>query len=219
MSAKASIARTSPMGFDMSNVALRQAVERLANWKCAQAIKAGKLRVVQQEANASIPMRFTPRMDLVDDPIGNVLIAIFELPGVKTSDINLQIREGNLIIMGERRPPPSVQQALAARRGAALPRNPVTAADSLARGEMDTESDDASQPTPPMSVAVHELRFGQFYRAIPIPTGLKESDVTAALQDGMLTVTWPKYPNGRPQGQQSAITPPVSPTVAGPAAQ
>ncbi|TEB26811.1 HSP20-like chaperone [Coprinellus micaceus] len=202
----------------MSNIALRQAVERLANWKCAQAIKAGKLRVVQQETNPSIPMRFTPRMDLVDDPTTNTLIAIFELPGIKTGDITLQIRDGNLIIMGERRPPPAVQQALATRQSSNLPRNPISAADSLARGEMDAESDDTAGTARSISVTIHELRFGQFYRAIPIPTGLKESDVTAALQDGMLTVTWPKYPNGRPHGQQ--LTPPVTPSaVAGPAVQ
>lgn len=202
------------MGFDMSNIALRQAVERLANWKCAQAIKAGKLRVVHQEAlsSSSSPMRFTPRMDLVDDPSSDTFIAIFELPGIKTGDITLQIREGNLIIMGERRPPAAVQQALAARRSTNLPKNPLSAADSLAGGDMDSE-----EPSISMRVTIHELRFGQFYRAIPIPVGLKESDVTAALQDGMLTVTWPKYPNGRPRGQQPI--PSVSTNTTGPAVQ
>jgi HSP20 family molecular chaperone IbpA len=114
-------------------------------------------------------------MDLVDDPTTNTLIAIFELPGIKTGDITLQIRDGNLIIMGERRPPPAVQQALATRQSTNLPRNPISAADSLARGEMDTESDDAAGTTRSISVTIHELRFGQFYRAIPIPTGLKVS--------------------------------------------
>ena len=115
------------------------------------------------------------RMDLVDDPTTNTLIAIFELPGIKTGDITLQIRDGNLIIMGERRPPPAVQQALTARQSTNLPRNPISAADSLARGEMDMESEDAPGATPSINVTIHELRFGQFYRAIPIPTGLKVS--------------------------------------------
>jgi HSP20 family molecular chaperone IbpA len=127
-------------------------------------------------------------MDLIEDRNSNMLTAVFELPGVKTGDINLQIREGNLIVMGERRPPPIVQKALGAQKP--LPRNPIAAADELVSGETCADS-----PTSSIAIAelpVHELRFGTFYRALPVPCGIKESDVTAALQDGMLTVTWPK---------------------------
>ncbi|RXW13071.1 hypothetical protein EST38_g12783 [Candolleomyces aberdarensis] len=159
-------------------------------------------------------MRFTPRMDLVDDPITNTRIAIFELPGIKTADVTLQIQRGNLVITGERRPPPAVQKALEAAR-TSLARNPVAAANSIAAGDMADDSECLSNPSPNPSLAFHELRFGQFGRAIPVPEGIKESDVTAALQDGMLTVTWPKNPAAR--SVQSA-TPPVSP-ITGTAAQ
>ena len=46
----------------LGNIAFRQAVERAANFKCLQAIRAGKLRVVQRECNSSMPIRFTPRL-------------------------------------------------------------------------------------------------------------------------------------------------------------
>ncbi|KAJ2914569.1 hypothetical protein MD484_g5831, partial [Candolleomyces efflorescens] len=154
-------------------------------------------------------------MDLVDDPTTNTRIAIFELPGIKTSDVTLQIQRGNLVITGERRPPPAVQKALeAARASTTLARNPVAAANSIAAGDMIDDSESPSLNSTP-SLAFHELRFGQFGRAIPVPEGIKESDVTAALQDGMLTVTWPQNPAAR---LVQNATPPVSP-ITGTAAQ
>ncbi|KAF6748041.1 HSP20-like chaperone [Ephemerocybe angulata] len=213
MSSKSSISpRTSPGSMDvMTHPLFQRAVERAANFKCLQAIKAGKLRVVTQEhANPAIATRFTPRMDVVDDPSSNSLIAVFELPGIKTSDVTLQIRGGSLIISGERRAPPAVEKALRALQRS-LPRNPLTAADSLVSGEMESDTDSNSGTALPSTITLHELRFGQFYRAIPVPEGIKESDVSAALQDGMLTVTWPKYPNGT---AMQNVTPPVSPMAA-----
>ena len=112
-------------------------------------------------------------MDLVDDPTTNTRIAIFELPGIKTSDVTLQIQRGNLVITGERRPPPAVQKALeAARASTTLARNPVAAANSIAAGDMIDDSESSSS-TPAPSLAFHELRFGQFGRAIPVPEGIK----------------------------------------------
>jgi len=129
-------------------------------------------------------------MDLIEDRSANTLTAIFELPGVKTGDISLQIREGNLVITGERRAPAIVQNALGMQK--ALPRNPIAAADELVAGE--TYADSPTSSISIVELPVHELRFGTFYRALPVPCGIKESDVTAALQDGMLTVTWPTKP-------------------------
>ncbi|EAU84136.1 hypothetical protein CC1G_08677 [Coprinopsis cinerea okayama7 len=185
--------------------AFQRAVLRAAQYKCLQALKAGKIRLVQ-EPNPNIPTRFTPRMDLVDDTSANKLTAIFELPGVKTSDISLQIREGNLIVTGERRAPQTIQSALASQK--TLPRNPVTAADDVAAGD---ESESTSS-----HVAIQELRFGSFYRSLPVPAGIKESDVTAALQDGMLTVTWPKIP-GRLQNTMAVNN--IAPNTSAIAAQ
>ncbi|CCM00462.1 uncharacterized protein FIBRA_02495 [Fibroporia radiculosa] len=39
---------------------------------------------------------------------------------------------------------------------------------------------------------VRERRFGKFQRAIPLPQGVKSEDIKANMQDGILTVTYPK---------------------------
>ncbi|OCH90102.1 HSP20-like chaperone [Obba rivulosa] len=40
--------------------------------------------------------------------------------------------------------------------------------------------------------AVRERRFGRFQRAIPLPQGIKPEDIKAAMESGVLTVTFPK---------------------------
>ncbi|KAI0683266.1 HSP20-like chaperone [Cytidiella melzeri] len=40
--------------------------------------------------------------------------------------------------------------------------------------------------------AVRERRYGKFSRSIPLPQGVKSEEVKAALEDGVLTVTFPK---------------------------
>lgn len=40
--------------------------------------------------------------------------------------------------------------------------------------------------------AVHERRFGRFSRSIPVPQGLKEEEIKASLEDGVLNVTFPR---------------------------
>ena len=160
-----------------------QAVQKAAYSMVQQALRSGKLRVAPQHTNVGA---FVPRMVLLEDDSCHKLTAVFELPGVKTGDITLQIRGGNLIVSGERKPPTQLQLALASPT--ALPRNPVAAADDMVAGDaMDTTEGSSS-----IHITTHELRFGSFHRSIPVPEGLKESDVTAALQDGLLTVTWPK---------------------------
>jgi HSP20 family molecular chaperone IbpA len=110
-------------------------------------------------------------MVLLEDTSCNKLTAVFELPGVKTGDITLQIRGGNLIVAGERKPPPQLQAALASGSSTTLPRNPVAAADDMAAGEAMEEDENHST----IHIATHELRFGSFHRSIPVPEGLKVS--------------------------------------------
>ncbi|TFK17685.1 hypothetical protein FA15DRAFT_675908 [Coprinopsis marcescibilis] len=167
-----------------SPVNLHHAINRLADLKVSQAVKAGRLRVVNPPI-INTSANFMPRMALVDDTNANKLTAVFELPGVKNGDISLQIQNGNLIVKGERRLPAIVQNAFAAQQ-AALPRNPVSAADHLSSGDMDADSPSG------VKISMQEMRFGTFHRTLPIPEWVRESDVTAGLQDGMLTVTWPK---------------------------
>ncbi|KZV72607.1 HSP20-like chaperone [Peniophora sp. CONT] len=40
--------------------------------------------------------------------------------------------------------------------------------------------------------AVRERRFGRFSRSIPVPRGLKEEDIKASLEDGVLNITFPR---------------------------
>ncbi|PPQ96066.1 hypothetical protein CVT26_004698 [Gymnopilus dilepis] len=166
--------------FQMSrHPAFVEAVNRAANLKLAEAIKSGKLRPVLA-SNTTGPLRYAPRMDLVDDPSSSKFTAIFELPGIQTSQISLQIREGQLVIAGERKAPPSMNTS----------RNALTA-QAVASNEMDTDENQTSRN---IQYPIQELRYGSFFRSLRIPAGIQESDVKATLQDGMLTVTWPRSP-------------------------
>ncbi|KAF9812875.1 hypothetical protein IEO21_05926 [Rhodonia placenta] len=40
--------------------------------------------------------------------------------------------------------------------------------------------------------AVRERRYGKFSRAIPLPQGIKSDDIRASMENGVLTVTFPK---------------------------
>lgn len=102
------------------------------------------------------------RMDLIDSEDSPNIVGIFELPGIKTEHISLTITDGELTIMGERRSPYP-------KKFVPLPRNPITTADSVALGEMDTDTDINAPP----SIEKRELRFGTFSRTLPVPRGLK----------------------------------------------
>jgi len=61
--------------------------------------------------------------------------------------------------------------------------------------------------TPKVNFPTRELRYGTFTRTIPLPPGVKESDMVAQLEDGLLTVTWPRPPtNVVPTGTDSDIS-------------
>ena len=40
--------------------------------------------------------------------------------------------------------------------------------------------------------AVRERRFGKFSRSVPLPQGIKPEDIKASMENGILTVTFPK---------------------------
>ncbi|KZT05094.1 small heat shock protein [Laetiporus sulphureus 93-53] len=40
--------------------------------------------------------------------------------------------------------------------------------------------------------AIRERRYGKFQRAIPLPQGIKSDDIKASMDNGVLTVTYPK---------------------------
>ncbi|KAI1783582.1 HSP20-like chaperone [Ganoderma leucocontextum] len=39
---------------------------------------------------------------------------------------------------------------------------------------------------------VRERRFGRFSRSLPVPEGIKHEEIKAAMEDGVLTVTYPR---------------------------
>ncbi|KJA25356.1 hypothetical protein HYPSUDRAFT_199878 [Hypholoma sublateritium FD-334 SS-4] len=160
-----------------------QAVNRAANLKCLAAIKSGRLRVVQA-ASVGAPLRYSPRMDIVDDPSISKVVAMFELPGIRSSDITLQIRESNLVITGTRTmpSPESLRQECNA-----VDDKEIKPEDN----DVDMKSVESSR-TGRLNAPIQELRYGSFYRAVRIPDGIQESDVRATLLEGMLRVTWPR---------------------------
>ncbi|KAF8802366.1 hypothetical protein BYT27DRAFT_7112598 [Phlegmacium glaucopus] len=190
-----SLSRTDRQSFEaFRHPAFVRAVNRAANLKCIEAIKSGKLRVVAPQSTPSNPSEYTPRMDLIDDPAESNLTAVFEIPGIKTSDVSLHILDGHLVVLGERGPSYNTTQRSEAR-------------------PQDTTEDGIPAPNP--SIPIQELRYGTFRRSIRIPDGLKESDVKASLNEGMLTVTWPRSPAAVRTRRPHTSSPPTSMATAG----
>jgi HSP20 family molecular chaperone IbpA len=188
----------------------RAEVNRLANAKCRDAVKAGIFKYVPQRHHKA-PSWYTPRMDLVDDPSSSNLSAVFEIPGVPLSGLSLQIHEGALVLRGERRPPYNFTPI----QGGSS-HSPIDAS-------LPTASEIAHTENQTPKFGVKELYFGDFRRSIPLPAGIKQEDVTANLLNGMLTVTWPRSPGPTvtsiPSRTPGNITPPISMSTAGTAMQ
>ncbi|KZV68279.1 HSP20-like chaperone [Peniophora sp. CONT] len=51
--------------------------------------------------------------------------------------------------------------------------------------------------------AVRERRFGRFSRSIPVPQGIKEEEIKASLENGVLNVS---FPRSGPEAQPKKIT-------------
>jgi len=160
-----------------SDPAFVAAVNQAANLKCLMAIQAGRLRVASPYKLPE-PIRYIPRMDLVDDPSSSHYSAVFEIPGINKDSISLGIRAGKLFVVGRRHAP----YLKPAKLEAATPNATQSDPDILAL--------EAMQRT--LRIPVRELRYGNFQRHVDIPAGIKESDIKAILMDGLLTVTWPK---------------------------
>jgi len=144
---------------------------QLANWKCWKALQDGQIQIVHRRKS---PL-YIPRADIIDDPASTTVDAIFELPGLRSDEINVAIREGYLIVHGVRRP--SYDDSIS---------GPVEES-SLHSADIDPQSSHNTR-----APAVRELRYGPFQRRVKLPDGTAESDVAAKLADGMLKVTWPR---------------------------
>ncbi|CDO75091.1 hypothetical protein BN946_scf185010.g16 [Trametes cinnabarina] len=74
--------------------------------------------------------------------------------------------------------------------------------------------DDAAERTPSTLYPVQEIKYGRFRRQWPLPEGVTDEDVRSSLQDGMLTVTWPR--NVRTHAARSvSAEPPAAQTDTG----
>ncbi|KAJ3997770.1 HSP20-like chaperone [Lentinula boryana] len=94
-----------------------------------------------------------PKMDLHEDEEKNLVTAMFEFPGVKKEDVQLNMHNGRLTVAAE------------------------------TKVSQDREQD---------GYAVRERSFGKFSRTLQLPQGVKEEDIKASMEHGVLTVTFPK---------------------------
>jgi HSP20 family protein len=113
-------------------------------------------------------------MEVYDDPDSPNIVATFELPGVPIREIKISVKQGVLMIYGERHARYS-PMAVANRHPSvrAAPSRPAEA------GAMDVDRDSAAEDAHAKLFPVEELRYGRFQRAIRLPTGVDVSFVFA----------------------------------------
>ncbi|KAH9885268.1 HSP20-like chaperone [Cubamyces lactineus] len=115
---------------------------------------------------------YKPRMELWDDGESARITAVFELPGLGPDEVLLDVVDGRLIVSGERRP-----RVPSFKRSDGI----VGQSKSLIGGTTST-------------LQVRELKYGTFRRVIAMPEGCTTNDLEASLENGMLTVSWPRHP-------------------------
>ncbi|KAJ3563733.1 hypothetical protein NP233_g8752 [Leucocoprinus birnbaumii] len=178
------------------SVQYREAVKRGVRSTVEKLIQSGKLRPAIR-TNTQCGGNWKPRMNLVDDPTLSSITAIFELPGVKNENITLQIKDQRLVVVGHRVDPYTEALANLKARSEQASSGNVSNVAPQTSGPTRTGAGDSTTPTimtPSINKSVRELRYGSFFRSIPVPEGIKQSEVTAGIQDGMLSVTWPRVP-------------------------
>lgn len=164
-----------------------------------------------------ISLSFFTSVDIVNDPESPRYLGIFELPGLKSADINISLKDGYIVVHGDRKSPYTKSSSCTEE----------SCPDAM---DIDLESFRRAQ------VNVRELRYGPFARRIKVPSGtkvstslirpeesfdniIKESDVNATLTEGMLRVTWPKSPQRddspsrvfKDEPSSPSLSPPLSP--------
>ncbi|RPD52477.1 hypothetical protein L227DRAFT_480909, partial [Lentinus tigrinus ALCF2SS1-6] len=131
--------------------------------------RALKLRRNQQRI-------YKPRMELWDDGDNPLVTAVFELPGLRPEDVSVDVVDGRLIVSGERR-----QHVLS------------TTASAQAIDEHDEDGDEAVSTAGRSGILqVREIKYGFFRRVVSVPAGCTTNDLEATMENGMLTVSWPR---------------------------
>lgn len=138
--------------------------------------------------SSNVPL-WMPRVDIFDDPDCRDIVATFELPGVPVQDMNVDIVDGKLVVEGTRQ---MKHKPLNTQYSGWVCADTTDSAASLCEDNMHVDGE-TNSPVPRIVVA--ELRYGKFRRDnIQLPNGIQKTNVNAALQNGMLKVTWPRQP-------------------------
>lgn len=94
-----------------------------------------------------------PRMDLRENKETNTVTATFELPGLNSDDVSIEVQHNRLTVSGEFKKDESRKEG---------------------------------------GYSVRECRRGKFSRTIQLPVGVQPEEVKAKMDNGVLTVTFPK---------------------------
>ncbi|KZV75641.1 HSP20-like chaperone [Peniophora sp. CONT] len=167
-----------PSSTSSSSRSSKSEEEVFRNFDRAFASRYLKMVVAQRQHQQAVANGQTslmkPRMQVYSPPTSSHVTALFELPGLKNSDINVNVtREGKLTVSGERRVP----HCLADER----------------RGEL---------------YPVQEFKYGRFERSISIPPGIESRHITASLNEGILSLSWPRVAPADSRGGPNS--PPVT---------
>jgi HSP20 family protein len=111
-------------------------------------------------------------MEVFDDPEAPTVTAQVEVPGMKTNEVSLQIREDRLVVSGERRPNFAVGECRDFDETSGH-----LATETREENQAPGEGGGNSSPTRPAAskFPVQELKYGKFVREISVPTGLQVS--------------------------------------------
>jgi len=93
---------------------------------------------------------WSPKIDVMEK--SDRMVTRVDLPGMTKKDITVEVKEGYLILSGERK----------------------------------RESEETKE-----NWYRAEREYGRFYRAVPLPEGVKVGDIKAAFADGVLEVSFP----------------------------
>jgi len=101
--------------------------------------------------------------------------AIFELPGLRKEDVNIEVLRDRLTISGE----------------SSTSKETNEPAPTL--GFENVQAIDATHSTSTQGrCAIRERQWGTFIRTLELPWGVKAEEVKAVMEDGLLTLTFPK---------------------------
>ncbi|KAJ7482329.1 hypothetical protein B0H11DRAFT_1723970, partial [Mycena galericulata] len=124
------------------------------------------------------------RLEIFDDPRSAIIVATFELPGVKLSNLSVTVSRGVLMVQGER------LSRYPQRNQNPAPRRPLGAVDM--NRTVGVHGRPHHVPNDPRLFPIRELRYGAFRRTMRLPDGTEPRNITASLSEGLLSITWPR---------------------------